>query len=577
MAGFTVNRATVRRRLLATFIITALLTLLLVGRLALIQIVWADQLYEQAWKQWNRNVPIYTARGSIYDCHGRLLAGTSSVDTIAAVPPHVKDPQTAAEALAPVLDMESERIKELITMERSSIFIKRKVDSETAEAVREMNIPGIIFFTEEKRDYPGDNIAPQLLGFVGMDEGLAGLEYYYEDYLKGGESRLYYPADGRGRQLPHYFNRFVPPRQNYDLFLSIDETIQYIVQKELAVIMEETAPKQAMALVVDPQTGAVLAAAGKPDYKPKAFERYDPESWTLAPFNSSFEPGSTFKLVTLAAALEENLIDLNETHHCTGNVVVNDHRINCWTTGRGGHGEISFSDALAGSCNPTFIEMGRRLGEEKLLHYIEGFGFGRATGIDYPGESRGMIFNPGQMGPLELATTTFGQGITVTPIQQVMAVTAMINGGYLLKPYLVKEIRDQNGDVYFKHEPEIIRQVISENTSVQLMELMETVITEGTAKAAASDIYRLAGKTGMAQILGSDGEYKSGQYIHSLVGFAPVENPRVVLYVAVDSITRGPQSGSYTSAPLFKRIMEDILNYLQVTPSSRLESELETG
>ncbi len=571
MADFTVNRATVRRRVIAVFIITVLFTLLLIGRLAWIQIVRADELYEQAWRQWSHNVPVQTARGAIYDRNNNLLAGTTAVDTVAAVPPQVQDPQTAAEALGPVLDMEVQRIKELITMERSAIYIKRKVDPETSEAVREMNIPGIIFFNEEKRDYPRDNLASQLLGFVGMDQGLAGLEFYYEDYLRGGESKMFYPADGRGRQLPHHFDRFASPLDNYDLRLSIDETIQHIVEKELEVIMAEAAPEQAMAVAVNPHTGAIMAAAARPDYSPASYEKYDPESWTLAPFNASFEPGSTFKMVTAAAAVEEGLFDSDEIFHCTGYVTVNDRRINCWTSNRGGHGDISFYDTVGGSCNPAFIKLGERLGKEKLLHYIEGFGFGQPTGLDYPAESRGMIFKPEQFGPVEQATTAFGHGVSVTPIQQAMAVTAMVNGGYLLRPYLVEEIRDQDGEIYFQREPEIIRQVISEKTSAQLIDMMESVITEGTGTTAAGDNYRLAGKTGTAQKVGPDGEYRTDQYIYSLVGFAPVEEPRIVLYVAVDGGTKGPQYGMYTSAPLFKRIMEDTLNYMQVAPSEKTD------
>lgn len=567
MADFAVKRATVRKRLILIFILTMLATFYLIGRLAWIQIVRADELYDQAWEQWNYNLPIRTYRGSIYDRHGRLLAGCASADTVGAIPPQLEDPQGVAGALSPVLGMDENSILELITMDRSAIYIKRKVDPEVSEAVRKMNIPGIIFFDEEKRYYPAGNLASQLLGFVGMDQGWAGLEIYYEEYMSGSEGRLHYPADALGRQVPHDFNRYIAPQQGYDLHLAIDETIQHIAEKELDRVMYEAAPQQAMVLAVDPYSGAILAAASRPDYNPENYTSYDPESWKLAPFTSSFEPGSTFKMVVLAALIEEGLFDPNEYYHCSGHVTVSGYKINCWTVDRGGHGDISFYQAVGFSCNPAFVELGNRLGKEKLFEYAAAFGFGQPTGVDYPGESAGKIFNLDSVGPLELASTSFGQGISVTPVQQIMAVAAMINGGYLYKPYLVEEIRDREGKIIFSREPEIVRQVISGSTSLKLIEAMESVILDGTGHAAALDGYRAAGKTGTAEKLGSDQKYSGDHFIYSFVGFAPVEDPRIVLFVVVDSVSRGPRLGTYTSAPLFKRIMEDTLNYLQVTPS----------
>lgn len=567
MADFAVKRATVRKRLILIFILTTLAIFYLISRLAWIQIVRADELYDQAWEQWNYNLPIRTYRGSIYDRHGRLLAGCASADTVGAIPPRLEDPQGVAGALSPVLGMDENSILELITMDRSAIYIKRKVDPEVSETVRKMNIPGIIFFDEEKRYYPAGNLASQLLGFVGMDQGWAGLEIYYEEYMSGSEGRLHYPADALGRQVPHDFNRYIAPQQGYDLHLALDETIQHIAEKELDRVMYEAAPQQAMVLAVDPYSGAILAAASRPDYNPEKYTSYDPESWKLAPFTSSFEPGSTFKMVVLAALIEEGLFDPNEYYHCPGHVTVSGYKINCWTVDRGGHGDISFYQSVGFSCNPAFVELGNRLGKEKLFEYAAAFGFGQLTGVDYPGESAGKIFNIDSVGPLELASTSFGQGISVTPVQQIMAVAAMINGGYLYKPYLVEEIRDREGKIIFNREPEIVRQVISGSTSLKLIEAMESVVLDGTGQAAALDGYRAAGKTGTAEKLGSDQKYSGDQFIYSFVGFAPVEDPRIVLFVAVDSVSRGPRLGTYTSAPLFKRIMEDTLNYLQVTPS----------
>jgi len=568
LPGFAVSRNTVKKRILFILVMTLLFSLYLIGRLAWIQIVRADELYDQAWKQWNHNIIVQTGRGAIYDQHGRLLAGSTDVQTVVAIPQQIEDPDVVAGALAPILKMNEQEIAELVTLDRSAVYIKRKVDPEITEAVREMNLPGIVFFNEEKRYYPGGNLASQLLGFVGMDQGWSGLEFYYEQYLSGSEGRLHYPADALGRQLPHNYFGNLLPKQSCNLYLAIDESIQHIVEKELDRVMAEAAPRQTLAIAVDPYSGAVLAAAARPDYDPLNFDDFDTDRWNLAPLTSSFEPGSTFKLVTLAAVLEEGLFEPEEHLHCPGYVIINGHRINCWTVDRGGCGTISFQQSLGASCNTAYIALGRKLGAEKLAGYIEAFGYGKTSGIDYPGEGSGLIFNESMLGPLELATTSFGQGVSVTPVQQAMAVSAMINGGYLYQPYLVKEIRSKEGETIFKREPELVRQVVSAETSKKLIELMETVILEGTGKTAALEGYRAAGKTGTAEKLGEDQLYRSDSFIYSFVGFAPLEDPRIVLYVAIDGISQGPSYGSATSAPLFKRIMEDTLNYLQVTPTT---------
>ena len=575
VANFSASRRALKGRLLVAFIVVVLLIAYLVFRLAWIQIVQADELYEQAWKQWNHTVPVSTARGAIYDSHDRLLAGNTTAYTVAAIPPQVEDVQNTAAALAPVLEMEAAIIEELVNLDRSAVYLKRKVDTETAETVREMNIPGIVFFNEEKRYYPGGNLAAQLLGFVGMDEGLAGLEAYYENVLRGSEGMLLYPADRKGRMLPQNFNHSVQPEQGLDIYLGIDETIQHIVERELDRIVEEAAPKQAMALAVDPYTGAVLAVAARPDYNPDHFDSYNPESWGLAPFTSSFEPGSTFKMITLAALIEEGQFEPDEHFHCSGSTVVNGYRINCWTADRGGHGDLTFYQSVGASCNPAFIKMISELEKEDFYKYIEAFGFGQPTGIDYPGESPGLVFSPEVMGPLELATTSFGQGISVTPIQQTMAIAAMVNGGYLYRPYLVEKINTQLGEEIYYREPEMVRQVVSRETSALLVELMESVVLDGTGYNVALEGYSVAGKTGTAEKLGPEGSYLSDEFIYSFVGFAPVEEPQLVLYVAVDGVTKGPRLGVHTSAPLFKRIMEDTLTYMQVPPSGPIEQELE--
>ncbi len=568
MPEASVTQVAVRRRILIVLLFIAAVTLVLTGRLVWIQIVRADELYDQAWEQWNRSIPTRSPRGSIYDSRGRLLAGSTTVETIVAIPPRVEDPQQTAQLLSPVLDVETDKLYELLTMNLSSIYLKRKVEPEISQAVRDLELPGIVFATEGKRYYPGGSLASQIIGFVGMDQGWAGLEIYYEDYLKGREGRMLFPSDNKGRPMPHEVKRFVPPKEGADLHLTIDETIQYIVERELARAMLEYQPKQAMVIAADPQTGAILAAAAKPDFDPQHYADYDSNYWPLAPVTHSFEPGSTFKLTTLAASIEEGHYSQNEFFFCSGYANVSGHNIGCWTAGRG-HGSISYLEAVESSCNPAFINLGQRLGKEKLFEYINAFGYGQKSGIDYPGEGSGLVFDLSQVGPLELATSSFGQGISVTPLQQLMAVSAMANGGFLMKPIIVREIRDFEGNTVFEQQPEVVRQVISRETSRQIAEIMESVVIKGSGMNAAIEGYRIAGKTGTAQKVGPGGVYIPGEYIVSFIGFVPVEDPQFIIYIAVDTATRGAQWGSQIGAPMARRIFVDVLNYLQIPSADR--------
>ncbi|HPU00838.1 MAG: PASTA domain-containing protein [Firmicutes bacterium] len=567
MLELSVTLPAVRRRVMVMFFFIIMAVAVLIGRLGWLQIIRSEELYEAAWEQWNRSIPARSPRGTIYDREGRMLAGSSTVDTVVAIPAQIEDPVKTAKLLAPVLEMKEEELLEKLTMNLSAIYLKRKVTPETSQAVRELELPGIIFTTEGQRFYPNGTLASQLLGFVGMDEGLAGLEVYYEEQLKGKEGYLLFPSDNLNRPIPHEIKRFVPPKEGMDLYLTIDETVQYIVERELARAMIEFQPKAVMAIAADPRTGAILAAASKPDYDPLHYEKYDSKYWALPPITSSFEPGSTFKLITLCAAVEEGLYNEQEYYFCRGFASVGGHNIHCWTGS--GHGSISYLQAVESSCNPAFINLGQRLGEEKLFRYIRAFGFGKPTGIDYPGESGGVVFEDEQLGPVELATTAFGQGVSVTPLQQLMAVSAIANGGKLMKPYLVEKICNAEGEVVYERKPELVRQVISRSTAERVARIMESVTLNGSGKNAAIEGYRIATKTGTAQKPGPRGGYIPGEYIVSMIGFVPVEDPQIVLYVAVDGASRGPQWGSQLGAPLFRRIMVDVLNYLQVPPSEK--------
>ncbi len=568
MSKAAVSGIIIKRRLMLLFVVMAATVLALLMRLFYIQLVIAGELQAKAWEQWNRSIPARSPRGSIYDRKERLLAGSASAQSVIALPPQIQDKEEAARLLAPLLEMEESRVLELISRRSATVYLKRLVDEETAFAVRKLNIRGIAFSQETRRFYPHGSLASQLLGFVGIDEGLSGLEHFYELVLKGRDGRIEFESDGRGRRIPQGVQSYIQPKDGNDLLLTIDQTIQYIVEREMERVMLSSKPKGIITIAVDPRTGEILAIAGKPDFDPNRFADFPSERWKLSPVTNTFEPGSTFKLVTLAAALEEGKFNAREGFFCRGAITVAGRSIGCWTRGRGGHGAISFEKVVLGSCNPGFITIGQRIGSEKLLSYIRAFGFGVKSGIDVPGESTGIIFTEKQFGPVEAATTSFGQGVSVTPLQQAMAVAAIANGGYLMKPYVVKQVRDSEGNVLEKREPQVVRRVLSGETAREVTRIMELVVTEGSGINAYIEGYRIAGKTGTAQKVGPGGVYIGGEYILSFVGFAPAEDPQILIYVAVDAPQSGPQWGSQTSAPMFRRMMEDILKYLNI-PSAK--------
>jgi len=566
LSKLQVTHLTVKKRLLFLFAVLTVLLSLLMLRLGYLQLVQAKELQVKAWEQWNRGVPARAPRGAIYDREGRLMAGSAGAESVVALPAQITDREKTARLLAPVLGMEEAEINRLISKSNFSVYLKRLVDEETAKAVRSLDLEGITFSQEPRRFYPHGRLASQLLGFVGIDQGWSGLELTYEQELRGRDGRIEFQADGRGRQIPQGIQRFITPEDGSDLVLTIDQTIQFIVEREMDRVMMELEPKSIVAVALDPRTGEVLAMAARPDFDPNRYGEFPKETWQISPISNTFEPGSTFKLVTLAAALEEGKFRADEPFFCSGSITVAGRRMGCWTRYRGGHGAIDFTGVVLGSCNPGFVTLGQRVGADRLLQYISSFGFGEETGIDAPGEGSGLLFTPQRFGPVEAATTSFGQGVSVTPIQQAAAIAAIANGGYLMRPYLVREIRTREGEVLTKIEPEMVRRVISAPTAREVTRIMELVITEGSGRNAYLEGYRIAGKTGTAQKVGAGGRYVEGEYILSFVGFAPAEEPKFLLYVAVDAPQRGPQWGSQVSAPMFRKIIADVLKYMGVPP-----------
>lgn len=563
------SSALMRRRLFILMLIGALIFIALIVRLGHVQLVQGQELSERAEESWRRNIPFTARRGDILDRNGVRLAYDISSPTVMAVPAQVKEPERAAKLLAEELNMNAGEVLKLLT--KRSLIVKiqpggRKISTEKAQNIRDLRLPGIYVAEDNKRYYPYGSLAAHILGFTGIDsQGLTGVELKYDDHLRGIAGSVSFLADARGRQMPGSSDAYTEPREGLHLQLTIDKQIQSILERELDQAMIRHQPKNVIGIAMDPNTGEILAMASRPTYEPANYKAYPSEIYNRnLPIWMTYEPGSTFKIITLAAALEEGKVDLhNDYYYDKGYIEVAGAKLRCWK--KGGHGNQSFLQVVENSCNPGFVVLGQRLGAEKLFHYIQQFGFGQKTGIDLAGEENGILFKPSQVGPVELATTAFGQGVSVTPIQQIAAVSAAINGGKLFTPYVAKAwLHPVTGEVLQQTEPKLVRRVISEETSKQVREALESVVANGTGRNAYIDGYRVGGKTGTAQ-KAVGGRYLADEHIVSFIGFAPADDPRVVIYVAVDD-PQGVQFGGLVAAPIVRGIMEDTLRYLQVPP-----------
>ncbi len=533
---------------------------------------------EKAEDLWKRDIPVEAKRGKILDRNGEALAYNISSPTVIAIPVQIKDPGTTARELANILNMSEQKVYKLITQRTLMVKVARKISEDKAKEIKALRLSGIAITEESKRYYPEKSLASHVLGFVGIDnQGLSGIEVVYDQWLKGKRGAISFSADARGREMPNQEESYTPPKDGYTLVLTLDKQIQSFVERELDQAVLTYKPDHAFAIAMDPNTGEILAMASRPNYDPEHFSDYPSEVYNRnLPIWMAYEPGSTFKIITLAASLEEDTIDLNDSFYDPGYIEVAGRKLRCWK--REGHGQETFLEVVENSCNPGFVAMGLKLGKEKLFSYIKGFGFGEKTGIDLRGEQKGILFNLDKVGPVELATTSFGQGVAVTPIQQVAAVSAAINGGKLYTPHLVKEVHDPLTDQVVKIiSPEMKRQVISAETSKEVRETLESVVANGTGRNAYIDGYRVGGKTGTAQKIGPNGGYLQNNHIVSFIGFAPADKPEIVIYVAIDN-PMGIQFGGVVAAPIVKNMLEDSLHYLGVEPrKEQLEMEYRYG
>ena len=558
----------IHSRIKIVMFVIILLFILIICKVFYIQVIDYKNLYSKAEDLWSRNLPVEGERGLIYDRTGIILASNVTTASLVIIPNQVVDKEDTSKKLADILNVSYEDMYKHVSKKTSMERVHpegRRLSYEVASKISDLNLSGVYLMKESKRYYPYDKMLANSLGFVGVDnQGLSGLELTYDEYLKGSYGAIKYFSDAKGNRLK--LNEiYVEPQAGMNITLTVNFEIQKSLERELDNAISRYNADGAWGIVMDPNNAEILAISSRPNFSPSNYSDYTMEEINRnLPVWMTYEPGSTFKIITLSASLEEGIVDLYNDHFYDGGAVtVGGATIHCWK--HGGHGEQTYLEVVQNSCNPGFVNLGLRLGKEKLFKYIKDFGFGTKTGVDLNGEGSGIIFNIDKVGGLELATTAFGQGVSVTPIQQIVAVSAAINGGTLYKPYIVKSINEpENNTVILKNEPEVVRQVISNKTSKQVRDALESVVSLGTGRNAYIDGYRVGGKTGTAQKV-KEGRYMVGNYIVSFMGFLPANDPKVIVYVAVDNAKGITQYGGTIAAPIARSVMLSAIDALHIS------------
>jgi cell division protein FtsI (penicillin-binding protein 3) len=554
----------VRLRLMLLALSVCLWGVVVFIRLVQLQVLEQGSYARQAARQSERTINLDSRRGAIVDRNGRDLALSVDAESIYAVPQEIEDPPRAAALLARALGLDTAARKDLqvqLTKNRAFVWVKRKADPRHARAVRDLQMPGIGFLTENRRYYPKRELASQVLGYVGLDNtGMSGIEYEFEDQIRGKAAKVTVHIDARRRPVGHTEK---PSTDGHTIVLTLDETIQHAAEKELDRSMQETSSLAGVAVVMDPRTGEVLAMANRPTFNPNRFAAYGSARWRNRAVADAYEPGSIFKIFTAAAGLQEKVVSPDEVIDCgngsieVAGTVINDHHV---------FDHLSFRDVMAKSSDVGVIRVAQRLGRENFNRYLTEFGFGAATGVELPGESAGLLRPPPRWSALSLPSLSFGQEIGVTALQMASAVSAVANGGYLMKPQIVKRIETGSGALVKETRPVAVRRVLEAETIDTLTEILKGVVKDGTGKKAAIPGYVVAGKTGTAQKVDASGRYSMIDHVSSFVGYVPASRPALVVLVSLDTPRGAANQGGDVAAPLFQRITEQALRHLAVPP-----------
>lgn len=549
------------RKIDAVFILFIIFFIFCIARLFFIQFFRSSYFSGIAKKQHNLFIELEPLRGTIYDCHLKPQAVNVTADSLYAMPLEIedKDKQAIIKEFMPILSVDYNYLKDRLYRKKSFIWLARKLDAGQSEKIKKLNLKGINFIKENRRSYPNGYLLSHVIGFAGLDNlGLEGLELYYDKHLRGEKGFALFLRDAHQKKLD-LWEKMVLPRDGYDLILTIDEVIQYIAERELEEAFKTYHAKSASVVVMDPHTGAILALANQPTFDLNEYASANNDKLRNRAICDLFEPGSVFKIVTLSTALEEKKVVEEDKFFCENGTykvvthLLHDHRP---------HGWLTFREVIEQSSNIGTTKVAQILGNSLLYRYIKLFGFGERTGIDLPGEIRGIVKAPQLWSKISIAAIPIGHEIGVTALQLANAISVIANGGQLMKPYLVKEVRDKHGETIKKFMPVMIRKVISVDAAERAKKILTGVIEQGTGKLAKPPTFTAAGKTGTAQKIEADGRYSHSKYIASFIGFAPVEDPAVAIAVVVDE-PRPYYFGGVVAAPVFKNIAEDVLKYMR--------------
>ena len=548
--------------------------LLVIGRIATLTIRDAEALTQRGVSQWTKAGTVTARRGSILDCHGNLLAISATAYTVTADPRLVTDIPAFLKALEPILPLDEEAAtKKLSDNTKGSVILKRQVTRETVDLLRTLKqeapekacLAALSFDEDVSRWYPQNTLLSQVLGLTTIDsEGQSGLESQYEDVLSGTPGSYLRQVDARNRTLAGTEGWYIPSQEGSSIKLTIDTTIQQIVEKAMRECLEVNSAASVTCIVSDVRTGGILAMCIKPDYDPNEPPRGDVSALTqlmrITAISDVYEPGSTFKIITAASALDSGVTDPDDSFYCSAKVKVDGDTIRCW--GRA-HGAETMAEGLQNSCNPVFVELALRMGSDNFYRYLHSFGLGKKTGVDLPGESAGILISSRLVKNVDLARIGFGQSVAVTPLQLVMACNAAINGGKLMKPYIVSEIQDELGQPLQRFNPTVVSTPIKPETSETLRGLLEKVVSQGGGKNAYIDGYHIGGKTGTAQVY-KEGRIVTNVHIGSFYGFAPADDPLISVLVVVNEAQVPVDYGGTTAAPFARQVFEEVLPLLGV-------------
>ena len=553
------------------FLAALLMILGLIGRMVYLMVFDAEYYQKKAEDLHERERKIKAARGEIIDTNGTVLATNRTVCTISVIHSQIKEPETVIKKLSKCLGMEEAEVRKRVEKVSSMERIKTNVDKETGDKIREMELAGVKVDEDFKRYYPYNELASKVLGFTGGDnQGIIGLEVKYEDYLKGSNGRILTTTDARGIELEGVAEDRVEPVAGKTLQISMDYNIQMYAQQMAEKVMAEKQADKVAILLMNPQNGEILAMVNVPEFnlnEPFALNQ-EPETseeskealnqmWRNGCINDTYEPGSTFKIITASACLEEGVVSLSDTFSCPGYRIVEDRKIRCHKVG--GHGAETFVQGIQNSCNPVFIDIGLRLGAGRFCDYFEQFGLLGKTGVDLPGEAATIMHKEENIGQVELATMSFGQSFQVTPIQMAATVSALINGGKRVTPHFGVRVRDKDKEMVRELKYDDGKQIVSEETSRTMQALLESVVSEGSGKNAKIEGYHIGGKTATSQTL----PRSANKYISSFIGFAPADNPQI-LGMCVIYNPQGVYYGGTIAAPVIRDIFDNIFPYLGI-------------